>query len=125
MLKAFIFIMLVVSAASAFPNPQDIAKKMAVGGAQMAACIVKRKAGSAAAALWGKVTNIFGGRRLLARKLNVVTDMAKGVAMKACDVAGFALLNAVASKKGPTYWGDDAKACGRELVHGECAKVIK
>lgn len=129
MLKAFICIMLVVSAASAFPSGGDIAKSLLVSGGQMSVCILKRKASSAAGNLWNSIKGrIWGRRRLLTRNLNMITDMAKGAAKKValplCNAAGFKLLEIAAKAKTAAYWDGDAQACGRELVSGECQRVL-
>jgi hypothetical protein len=129
MLKAFIFIMLVVSAASAFPTGAEIGKKLALTGGQMATCILKRKATSAAGNLWkATLGRIFGGRRLLTRNLNVFTDAAKGLAKKValplCNSVGYKSLEFAAKQIGPESWDGDAQACARELVATECNKVI-
>jgi hypothetical protein len=129
MLKAFIFIMLVVSAASAFPVGGEVGKKLAVSGAQMSLCILKRKATSAAGNLWRTVKGkIWGRRRLLTRNLNRVTDAAKGLAKKIalplCNAAAYKCLEVAAKQKGQMYWDGDSQACARELVAAECQRTI-
>ena len=113
-----------------WPMGGDMATQITLKSAEMAICVIKKKAAAAVGSRWQNFTGgIFGRRRLLhIRRNDILTeiadaakDAAKKLALPLCESATFTIADVYMKTSSPETWVPEAQECAKEMIAVECA----